>query len=105
MRKTLVEKPELEIESRDDRVWLHFRCSTGESANLELATMYGEQTGIVAASIVRWCKEYSAAPCRCSGCGKNLRADEVDEFGGHCRIVDDGRGNVIPEHCGPCLLE
>lgn len=40
----------------------------------------------------------------CKGCGGYIDEADVDAVGGHCRAVDDGHGNPMPEHCGPCIL-
>ena len=38
---------------------------------------------------------------RCQGCGELITESEIDSIGGHCRAVDDGKGNPVPTHCGP----
>jgi len=39
---------------------------------------------------------------RCTGCGEVLAAGLVDWGMGHARTDDDGKGNPVPVHCGPC---
>lgn len=43
-----------------------------------------------------------ATEWQCTACGALLSADMVDSLTGHRRIDDDGEGNPIEIHCGPC---
>lgn len=38
---------------------------------------------------------------QCEECGEIIPSDEIDGVRGHCRMVDDGRGNPEAHHCGP----
>ena len=58
--KTLIEEPKLQIQASNDGVWLYFQTSDGNRAGLNLPTMYSEKEGIIARTIIQWCKDYAA---------------------------------------------
>lgn len=39
----------------------------------------------------------------CNACGAILSVDMIDSLQGHVRVDDDGRGEPIQVHCGPCV--
>ena len=57
-QKTLVETPQLKIQTSDDGVWLHFKASNGISASLNIALIKNEGT-IVGQCLTQWAKDYA----------------------------------------------
>ena len=62
MTKTVLEQPELKIQSGGDGVWLHFKTNKGCSASINLPNIYGQAGGnFVADTIMEWCREFAIA--------------------------------------------
>lgn len=47
-------------------------------------------------------QEDTQAEWECGACGVLLSGDMVDSLTGHRRVDDDGHGNPVEVHCGPC---
>jgi hypothetical protein len=56
--KTLLQNPELKIQSSNDGVWLHFKASDGRAASLNVH-LIRQDGSIVQGALVQWAKEFA----------------------------------------------
>jgi len=56
--KTLLEKPKLQIDPKEDGVWLHFQAAGSLSASINLSLFGGK--GIIGEAVRQWAIEYAA---------------------------------------------
>lgn len=58
--KTVIEQPELKIQSVQDGVWLHFKTATGRHAGINMANLKDDGT-ITGKALTEWAREYAIA--------------------------------------------